>query len=121
MDFHEFGTILFVERYEMCVDFYRNILQLETKNEKEDLVSFSVSGGYLMVEKGGFGSKIEKNRKQNPVVLRFDVTSLEETVNTLMERGATFIKQHVEFDWGTIAVLVDPDGNRVELGEIKGA
>ncbi len=60
MNFREFGTIVFVENYEACIDFYKNILQLEVRNVKENLVIFTVSGGYLMVEKGGYSSQSEK-------------------------------------------------------------
>ncbi|WP_164669855.1 VOC family protein [Virgibacillus doumboii] len=119
MNFKEFGTILFVENYEKCIDFYKNKLQLDVRFEKETLVSFDVHGGYLMVEKGGFGSDAEKNRQQNPVVLRFDLTSLEEAVHKLEERGVKLLHKRLEFDWGIIAVFMDPDGNRIELNEIK--
>ncbi|TFJ92718.1 VOC family protein [Lentibacillus salicampi] len=119
MNFKEFGTILFVENYDACIDFYKHRLQMDVRNVKESLVTFNVSGGYLMVEQGGFGSASEKNRQQNPTVLRFDTASLDEAVSTLEKRGVNFIKKRIEFEWGTIAVLLDPDGNRIEIGEIN--
>ncbi|MFD1040537.1 VOC family protein [Virgibacillus byunsanensis] len=119
MNVKEFGTILFVERYDQCVTFYRDILKLEVRNVKDSLVTFNISSGYLMVEKGGFGSANEKNRQQNPVVLRFDVDSLEESIQDLEDRGVIFSNRYLEFDWGKIAVFLDPDGNRIELGEIN--
>src|SRR5699024_5636408 len=107
MNFKEFGTILFVENYEACIDFYKNKLQLDVRNEKETLVTFNVTGGYIMVEKGGFSLAGEKNRQQNPTVLRFDVDALGEAVSTLEERGVHFINKRLAFDWGTIAVFLD--------------
>jgi|SRR5690625_880816 len=119
MEFREFGLILFVERYEECISFYRDILQLEIRNVKDTLVSFELPNGYLMVEQGGVSVKQEKSRGQNPTVLRFDVESLIPHVNKLEERGVRFTKKYLKFDWGTISVFTDPDGNRIELGEIN--
>ncbi|WP_017187765.1 VOC family protein [Alkalibacillus haloalkaliphilus] len=119
MNFREFGLILFVERYDECIAFYRDLLQLEVRNVKDTLVSFELPHGYLMVEQGGSGSHEEKSRHQNPTVLRFDVESLAESVKELEERGVQFIEKCKTFDWGSIAVLNDPDGNRIELGEIN--
>lgn len=119
MNFREFGILLFVERYIECVTFYKDVLRLEVRKEKENLVSFNISGGYLMVEKDGVGSTIEKSREQNPVVLRFDVDSLSESVKQLKFKRVTFLEEHLAFDWGTIAVLLDPDSNRIELGEVN--
>lgn len=119
MQFREFGLILFVENYDECVAFYRDVLKLAVRNEKDSLVTFELRNGYLMVEQGGVGSKQEKSRSQNPTVLRFDVESLVPVVKKLEERGVHFSKRSLTFDWGTIAAFNDPDGNRIELGEIN--
>lgn len=119
MKFHEFGFILFVERYEECVIFYRDILQLKVRNVKDTLVCFDLPHGYLMVEQGGTGENQEKTREQNPTVLRFDVDSLLPVVKQLEDRGVRFTKKNIKFSWGTISVFHDPDGNRIELGEIN--
>ncbi|WP_018932737.1 VOC family protein [Gracilibacillus lacisalsi] len=119
MNFREFGLILFVEEYEKCIRFYRDILQLPVRNIKETLVAFDLPNGYLMVEQGGVGSVQEKQRKQNPTVLRFDVDSLTTEVKKLEEKDVVFIHKNLKFAWGAIAVLKDPDGNRIELGEIN--
>lgn len=119
MQFREFGLILFVERYEDCISFYRDVLRLKIRNVKESLITFEISNGYLMVENGGVGSTQEKSRDRNPTVLRFDVESLTSAVNELESRGVIFSQRSLKFDWGSIAVFNDPDGNRIELGEIN--
>ncbi|WP_028782248.1 VOC family protein [Thalassobacillus devorans] len=119
MNFREFGLILFVEEYGKCISFYRDILKLPVRNIKKTLVAFELPSGYLMVEQGGVGSDKEKQREQNPTVLRFDVHSLTTEVERLEEGGVVFLHRNLKFDWGTIAVLKDPDGNRIELGEIN--
>jgi lactoylglutathione lyase len=120
LDFREFGLILFVERYEECKDFYKNILQLKVRKVKDSLVSFELPNGYLMVERGGVGNDQEKTRDQNPTVIRFDVELLDPVVKQLAERGVYFKEDSIlKFSWGTIAVINDPDGNRIEIGEIN--
>ncbi|PKR77353.1 glyoxalase/bleomycin resistance/dioxygenase family protein [Halalkalibacillus sediminis] len=119
MNFREFGLILFVEEYEKCIKFYRDVLKLSIRNIKESLVAFDLPNGYLMVEKGGVGSVQEKQREQNPTVLRFDVESLDTEVKRLEKNGVLFMHKNLEFDWGAISVFKDPDGNRIELGEIN--
>lgn len=119
MEFREFGLILFVKNYQQCLAFYGDILQLPVRNIKDTLVSFELPNGYLMVEQGGVGAPQEKAREQNPTVLRFDVESLLPEVEKLESLGAVFSRRNLEFDWGRIAVIIDPDGNRIELAEIN--
>lgn len=38
MEYREFGVILFVERYNECVTFYRDVLKLHVRNVKTSLV-----------------------------------------------------------------------------------
>lgn len=68
-----------------------------------------------MIENCGVLSTSEKDRSQNPTVLRFEVEDIEEAVNELKCRGvqATI---HV-FKWGKIGVIIDPEGNRIEIKE----
>lgn len=83
------------------------------------LVCFDLSIGYLMVEKDGVAQTREKTRGENPAVLRFDVEDLSKEVHNLKKRGIHFLQERCVFEWGTIAVFLDPDGNRIELGEIR--
>lgn len=119
MEFREFGLILFVERYEECIEFYKNKLRLNVRRVKDSLVSFELPHGYLMVERGGVSSNLEKTRDKNPTIIRFDVEKLEPVVRQLEEQGICFMKREVKFSWGSIAIIIDPDGNRIELGELN--
>ncbi|WLR47368.1 VOC family protein [Halobacillus litoralis] len=119
MNVDEFGLILFVERFEQCVRFYQKLLQLPVRRSQDTLVCFELQTGYLMVEKGGVAQPGEKTRVHNPTVLRFDVKDLSKQVHHLKERGIHFLEERRVFDWGTIAVFLDPDGNRIEIGEVN--
>ncbi|GGK29204.1 hypothetical protein GCM10010965_22590 [Caldalkalibacillus thermarum] len=93
--------------------FYTQKLGLPLRKKGESLSILEFGGSYLMIEKGGVASSGEKTRAQNPTVLRLNVHDFEQTVQELREREV-----HVEvikFDWGTIGVIIDPEGNRIEI------
>lgn len=113
MNVAQYGIILFVEKYEECVVFYRDVVSLEVAYTKDSLTSFVFGSAYLMVEQGGSSSTQEKGRTENPTVLRFNVTDLEATVADLKAKGVPVESR--SFDWGRIGVFTDPDGNRCEL------
>jgi len=116
MNVAQYGIILFVEKYEECVVFYRDVVSLEVVYTKDSLTTFRFGSAYLMVEQGGKRSTQEKGRHQNPTVLRFDVTDLESATAELQGKGVSVEKQ--TFDWGRIGAFTDPDGNRCELKNV---
>ena len=109
------GLLLFTEKYQQCVEFYRDKLKMEIifDNVNPSLTNFRFGSGYLMIEEEGQGSPHPKGRHENPVVIRFDVEELGDAVRDLNEND---IEVEVElFDWGHIGIFYDPDGNRCEL------
>ncbi|GAF11387.1 glyoxalase family protein [Bacillus sp. JCM 19046] len=119
MNYKEFGFILFVVHYKESIQFYRDVLKLPVRHIQADLTTFDLPHGYLMVEKGGtYANANEKRRHQNPTVIRFDVENIEDAVAELEAAGVSFLTKRLEFDWGTIAVFTDPDGHRIELGQL---
>jgi lactoylglutathione lyase len=109
----ETGIILFCEHYRTTLAFYVSKLRLQVRQEKEGLTILEFGGNYLMIETNGVSSDHEKTRAQNPTVLRFDVENMDEAVNGLRDRGVSVDVR--KFDWGTIGVIIDPEGNRIEL------
>lgn len=107
------GIILFTDRYEDCVAFYRDRLGLPVQQEKAGLTAFAFGSGYLMVERGGPAAGAARSRQQNPTILRFGVADVPGTADKLRTRGVEVTVQ--SFDWGVIGVFIDPDGNRCEL------
>lgn len=106
------GIILYTEKYEECVSFYRDKIELPIMFEKENLTCFDFAGSYLMVETGGIASK-EKDISQNPTILRFDVQNFDESVDFL--RGKNIDVDVQVHDWGTVGEFSDPDGNGCSL------
>jgi lactoylglutathione lyase len=116
----DFGINLFVEHFDEAVRFYRDVLGLPVYRKTANLVGFRLAGEtYLLIERDGYAAAGEKDRQQNPVVLRWDVPDRDATVTALEGRGARFVDRASRFPWGTIAVLLDPDGNRIEIGELS--
>lgn len=111
------GIILFTERFDECVAFYRDTLGLPVWFEKPGLVCLHFGNGYLMVETGGFANQDTptqaKSVNQNPTKLRFNVKDVE-TAARLLESKGVGVKIKV-FDWGTTGTFLDPDGNLCAL------
>lgn len=113
MKIRETGFILFLENYTANVDFYNSKLGLSVREQKEQLTIFDFGNSYLMVEGKGVGSAIEKTRAQNPTVIRIDVEDFDRSIEELTEHNVNVkIFRH---EWGTIGVIVDPEGNRIEI------
>ncbi|MEY8690303.1 MAG: VOC family protein [Leptothrix sp. (in: b-proteobacteria)] len=117
MNIVKHGIILFVERYAECVAFYRDVVALRVAYAKASLTCFDLGSAYLMVEEGGVRSTAEKDRAQNPTVLRFDVSDLAAAASELESKACPV--EQLAFEWGSIGIFTDPDGNRCELKQAK--
>lgn len=107
------GVILFTERYDECVAFYRTRLGLPLWFEKEGLTCLRFGSGYLMIESGGVAKDARKARSENPTALRFNVPDVSEAARLLEAQGvAVDVKVH---SWGTTGTFTDPDGNVCSL------
>ena len=103
------GVILFTERFEECVAFYRGKLGLPFWFEKPGLCCLHFGAGYLMIERDGVGKAARKTVGENPTILRFNVPDVAEAARLLEAEGiAVDIRQH---SWGTTGAFLDPDGN----------
>jgi lactoylglutathione lyase len=107
------GIILGTERFEECVRFYRDILELPVWYEKKGLVCLRFGSGYLMIETGGMARDARKANKENPTMLRFNVTDVEAAAKLL--RGRNVNVEIKLFSWGTVGTFHDPDGNACEF------
>jgi len=107
------GIILYTDRFDLCVAFYRDALELPVWFEKEGICCLRFGDGYLMIETGGHASGKRKSISANPTMLRFNVKDIDLATNLLMERGVKVKRK--DFDWGKVATFNDPDGNVCEL------
>ncbi len=118
------GVILCTERYEACVEFYSVTLGLPILEVLDDEHSKLTTLGfgentYLMVETGGRAVPTGKSLDQNPVWLRFNVRSVDDAAQELVNKG-TEVKIRNEV-WGTVGDFMDPDGNICSFREESSA
>lgn len=111
------GIILGTERYEACLRFYRDVLELPVWFEKEGLCCLYFGDGYLMIETGGHARDGRKSNAENPTMLRFNVKDVDSAADLLEARGIPV--QRKSFDWGQVATFMDPDGNACELKDAE--
>jgi lactoylglutathione lyase len=107
------GIILETERFEDCVKFYRDVLELPLWYEKHGLVCLRFGAGYLMIETGGAARDVRKPSNENPTTLRFNVTDVEAAAKHLRDHNVAV--EVTVFSWGTVGTFVDPDGNACDL------
>jgi lactoylglutathione lyase len=120
MKFERTGVILCTEKYDECVAFYSEVLNLpviETLDDEHSKLTVLRFGEdtYLMVETGGKAVPSGKDLIQNPVWLRFNVKSVEDAAAELLDKGIDVqIRKEV---WGTVGDFSDPDGNMCSFRE----
>jgi len=120
MKFERTGVILCTEKYDECVAFYSEVLNLpviETLDDEHSKLTVLRFGEdtYLMVETGGKAVPSGKDLIQNPVWLRFNVKSVEYAAAELLDKGIDVrIRKEV---WGTVGDFRDPDGNMCSFRE----
>ena len=120
MKYERTGVILCTEKYDECVGFYSEVLNLpilevlDDEHSKLTVLSLGTNT-YLMVETGGTAIPSGKNLNQNPVWLRFNVKSVEDAAQELLDKGIK-VKIRKEI-WGTVGDFMDPDGNKCSFRE----
>ena len=120
MKYERTGVILCTEKYNECVAFYSDVLNLPIlevlDDEHSKLTVLSLGKDtYLMVETGGKAVPSGKDLIQNPIWLRFNVKSVEDAAAELLDKGIDVqIRKEV---WGTVGDFRDPDGNMCSFRE----
>ena len=102
------GAILFVEKFQDCIHFYRTKIGLPVLMEKTGIVQFALGSLYLQIEDAqAFGHEPTRN-----IILRKNVASISVIQNDLKGRGID-LEVH-DLDWGEIGFVYDPGGNKLE-------
>jgi lactoylglutathione lyase len=101
-----------------AVDFYENVLGLSLKFYYPDNYAGFDCGGVEI----GLAPGTPSGEQDGIPCVDFLVREIEEVYHTLFERGVRFTKEPHDTPWGgRIALLVDPDGNRLQLVQIDWA
>ena len=109
MKFDRTGIILYVIKYEECVAFYENILELKKLFSTDLLTCFEFGNSYLMVELDDEFNGDTSNSNRIKTCLRMNVPNVKILADKLISKNINV--DYREHNWGTIAKFFDPDGN----------
>ena len=114
-----FHTVLFCEKWEECVSFYRDVLGFRIVEKRDRFVEFEVTGGARI----GILRPLHPDAREpdhEPVILSFRVSNIEETHADLKMRFSRLpaVREH---PWGAMVFeLRDPEGWRLEFWSSEG-
>jgi lactoylglutathione lyase len=102
------GVILFVTKFQACIQFYRDKIGLVAQMEKPGIIRFRFGSMYLQIEDAG---KFARNPTEN-IILRENVPSISLKQKELSAKGIE-LEIH-DLEWGEIGFVFDPHGNKLE-------
>jgi predicted enzyme related to lactoylglutathione lyase len=123
-------TLIYVEDFPAMFAFYRDVLELETTGEDPgaghdigvDWAQFSdgAEGGIELFDHARFGTRLAfPFPRANATVLTFRVDDLDAKVRRLRACGVEFFAESWQ-DWGGAAHFYDPEGNHLQLFQVRG-
>jgi lactoylglutathione lyase len=114
MEYARTGFILLTDKYQQCVAFYRDVLELPVMFTLDGpdyvLTCFDLGRSYLITEPGGPSASAKRGIEQSPVKLRLNVADIDKATLELQQKGVSVERR--DYPWGSIADFTDPDGNR---------
>jgi predicted enzyme related to lactoylglutathione lyase len=116
---------VFVSDQDRALDFYTNTLGLEQRidNPTPDGPRFLTVGvkgqDFQLVLWPGTPGEAQPIQSHTPAAYTIDTGDCREAVEVLTSRGVKFDTGVLEYPWGYIAVFQDPDGNRLQLREVR--
>jgi lactoylglutathione lyase len=103
---------LWVNEYDACLAFYRDILELPLETADENFAQFATEGTKLYLHRLGDKSSL----RTHALEIHFEVPDVDAECNKLLERGVRFEQPPANMPWGTrMAALRDPEGNAIEI------
>jgi predicted enzyme related to lactoylglutathione lyase len=118
---HVFYTSVLVTDQDRALDFYTNVLGLELRVENPTpdgprFLTVGVEGqDFMLVLWPGTPGQAQAVQGQPPPSVTIEVDDIRETYAELKSRGAEFVTDVLEFPWGYVAQLTDPDGNKLQI------
>jgi predicted enzyme related to lactoylglutathione lyase len=119
------AIILLVADAPKLIRFYRDVLELEVKQESEDWIELSTKEGSTVL---ALYPKRDKKKPSNVkqgldggrnTLIGFNVSDLDSVCNELDKRGVSFFKRPSEESFGKHAIIEDPEGNLISIAEMK--
>ena len=128
MKFNFANTRLYVDDYDSCLSFYRDILGLEVAmiSQVDRYVELATGETKLTImcrgkikEYFGSSTKVTFGNQDDAIALSFSVQNVDEACKYLESKKVEIVSAPWNFaDWGVkLALVRDPEGNLVELVE----
>lgn len=117
------ATVLFVQNFDACVKFYRDILGMSVKETDEGFASFDLEGQELALMDLSTASQMISEEAVQPTqagvhraLLAAFVENTDKVYESLKAKGVEFVKPPTTQPWGQrTAYFIDPDGNLWEI------
>jgi catechol 2,3-dioxygenase-like lactoylglutathione lyase family enzyme len=119
-------TTVFVSDQDRALDFYEKVLGFQRKfdNPTPDGPRFLTVGlpnqEFQLVLWPGTPGHPQPLKSHTPGAYTIDTEDCRKAYETLKSRGVKFDTEVLEYPWGHIAVFEDPDGNRLQLRDLRG-
>jgi predicted enzyme related to lactoylglutathione lyase len=116
---------VFVTDQDRALDFYTNVLGLEFRLENPTpngprFLSVAAKGqDFQLVLWPGKPGEAQPVDSHIPGAYTIDTGDLRKAVEVLTSRGVKFDTDVLEYPWGYLAVFQDPDGNRLQLRQLR--
>ena len=103
---------LWVNKYDECLAFYRDVLELPLETADQNFAQFATQGTKLYLHRLGDESPL-RNRA---LEIHFEVPNVDAAYGKLLDKGVQFEHSPTNMPWGTrMAAFRDPEGNAIEI------
>ena len=117
MTFRKVGAvILLVSNMDRSIKFYGDTLGIPIKTKSKDWTEFFNKDTVLALHPA---KKKSQMKTGSGMLVGFEVSDLDSTVNTLKQKKVKFFKKPKDEPFGKHAIIRDPDGHLVSIAEIK--
>lgn len=113
------GVIIWTERFDEMLRFYRDVLGLTPRHVKPAFANFAWGSFRLSIaaHPGVHGPSRDPLR----IMVHFAVEDIQAVYDRLLVQGVEFIRPPEPEEWGGyVATLKDPDGNTLQLLQLAG-
>lgn len=116
-----FYTSVLVSDQDKALDFYTNVLGMEKRNDNPTpdgprFLTVGVEGDeFMLVLWPGTPGQAEPAMGRPPASITIETDDIQKTYDDLRSKGVEFVSDLLEFEWGSVAQFLDPDGNRLQI------
>jgi predicted enzyme related to lactoylglutathione lyase len=118
-------THVYVSDQDRALDFYTNVLGFERRTDfpypdGPRFLTVALNGqDFELVLWPGTPGQAQPLQTHTPATHTIETEDCRKAYEELSSRGVKFETGVLEFPWGDIAVFRDPDGNRLQVVELK--